>query len=79
MSMLKTDFVRLLAITETLKERVAELVAENTRLRAKLAEWASECSGCDGTGLQTVPDAMQPAFGRTIACADCEDIREALA
>jgi hypothetical protein len=48
------------------------------KLRDKIMEFAKDCEPCGGTGIITVKDEDAPAFGRTLPCYACEDLRELL-
>lgn len=54
-------------------------VAEVCALRDKLMEFAKDCHVCDGTGLTSVRPQDEAVWGRTLPCAECEDLRELLA
>jgi hypothetical protein len=62
-----------------------KLCAENVMLRGallkirdKLLEFAKECAECGGTGVITVTDDMQDAFGKALPCDACADLYELL-
>lgn len=61
-------------------DELANVRAQNLRLRDKLLEIAKECSGCNGTGLHTVRgfEGRGRAFERQQPCPDCADIRAVL-
>jgi len=56
----------------------ADHVEAVCKLRDKLLEFAKDCEPCGGTGIITVNDENAPAFGRTLPCYACEDLRELL-
>jgi hypothetical protein len=60
-------------------EELAQLRAENSRLRDKLLELANECTDCGGTGVQTIFTFRElTAEERQQPCDACADIREVL-
>jgi hypothetical protein len=71
-----TDLTTRILAVERERDQLREV---NCRLRDKLLEFAKDCEPCHGTGVITVDDEHAPAFGRTLPCYACEDIRELLA
>lgn len=51
-------------------------LAENARLREGIKKWASECSGCAGTGVGRTVHSVQGGeiMEHDLACEECADI-----
>lgn len=56
-----------------------DLLDAHLKMRDKLMEICKQCHVCDGTGLTSVRPQDEAVWGRTLPCAECEDLRELLA
>lgn len=69
---------RMYADEQAAFRELIELRAAHLKMRDKLLALAKECAECGGSGVIPVNEDLQAAFGKTMPCDGCEDIRECL-